>query len=277
MITVCTVSKQHDDFLEIYLESIKSKSSLISKVLVCHNSEGEQFHYTQQIGTIEVEHFGYKSGLPDRINEHAFSLHRCLEKCQTDLVLFCDPDIFFYLDNFDEYYLKLMERYNLKFIGVRHYRNDESYRDFPCVFNLLTKKSYLPPHDWLKGYLRARNYFYLRLGRTDGPIADGKFLACGPIPEFADKFPYRKGLFDTGCNLWLWNQENNGRYISFGMEDPRRYVKYPYASNFDLTDNLGTGRILYHCTKALRGQKVKQNTVDGFKKAFQDFQSNATK
>jgi hypothetical protein len=73
-------------------------------------------------------------------------------------------------------------------------------------------------------------------------------------------------MFDTGCNLWLWNLQRGGRWLAFYLDEwhgcfkynrgfcklryPLNYNTGRYKTNFGLEDNFGKQDLLYHRTRS---------------------------
>ena len=209
MITACVVSiPSVEDMVEIMIRSLIDKSSLITKVLVFqHNNETTHSTQRDHIKTYKNIKIEYFTGNNHPYN-HALGLHECIDRVKTDYLLLTDPDIVYQLDNFDKFYLDLYEKHNLNIIGIGHTApRAQAFQYFPTVTSCLIKKDTLPDVSFLKGQIKRRGYISTtqNLGHDNFEELDGKYLMQSPIPDLVDKFPNPQGLFDAGCNLWLWN------------------------------------------------------------------------
>jgi len=168
---------------------------------------------------------------------HAIGLHSCLERATQEYVMFCD-DVFFY-QNATKIYVDLFEKHNLNIIGsICHLWEQMAYQRFPCVTNCMVKRDTLPKEDWWLNKHVGQRSSLLAIPQPMFP-RPGKWLIQGMIPEIQATFPQPNGYYDVGCNLYYWNYERNGRWISFPQQDGLTF------SNFDL-EQTNFGPILYH-------------------------------
>src|SRR5262249_40786186 len=96
----------------------------------------------------------------------------------------------------------------------------------------------------------------------------GRYLIPGPPGAWHASFPNPQGIFDAGCNLYLWCQQLAGRWVGFHLGQwhgcfkdnfgaaelvyPLNYNARIYTSNFELSAELGGQDLLYHRTRGAR-------------------------
>jgi hypothetical protein len=249
------------EMVELMIKSLVDKSSLISKVLVFqHNNDKppSQQSFSKFIKNVEVEYFvGH-----DYPYNHALGLHECIDRVETDYLLLTDPDMIYQLDDFDKFYLDLYKKYDLNIIGATHCAPQvQAFQYFPTVMSCLLKRDTLPDKNFLKGKIKDRPYITIADGRGHDNYKelDGKYLIQSPIPGLTDKFPAPEHLYDVGCNLWLWNLERKGRWLSFvqtinpNAESTHMKHKAFFSNchttnhnNFNLNDDFGNRPLLLH-------------------------------
>jgi len=185
---------------------------------------------------------------------HAFGLHTCLEMATQEYILFSDPDIFF-IQDVTKVYLEQIDKYDLNIVGVAHYKPENlAQYNFPCVINCLVKREELPNKQWLNGELKIRKHCVEHLlDKTswDGDSIDGKWLAPSPPPSYYKLFPNSGGAcFDTGSNLWLWNHQKQGRFLSYWERNGSQclYASDHFSSNFGEQHFNGTNWLMFHKT-----------------------------
>ncbi len=107
----------------------------------------------------------------------------------------------------------------------------------------------------------------------------GKFLVQGAIPEFAERFPHHnKGpkeqpigfWWDIGCNLYLWNEERNGRWIGFPTLDTHVYRPGVYRSNFKLKEKFKNIPLVYHLNNGYRNCTERSDAYEMLQKAYKE-------
>jgi len=269
MITLCTVVTQiHECYLDMLLESLAQKTKLIKKVLIAYPTmyrprefflkiikEESKLYNTikkYKIGNIEIEKFE----APINENEfgHALGLHACINKTETDYILFCDPDLFFY-NAVDELYLDLKIKHDLHYIGCSHHSAlANAYGFFPYLVNSLVCKQDLPNQDFLKGQLYFK-YGIIQAEQEQIDITDaahGKYLIAGPILEVKNELPNPKKsvLYDTGVNLCLWGVRNRWKWLSFQTTDCHNYTtKYYRTGNCKVNDRLKYQKLIWHSVR----------------------------
>jgi hypothetical protein len=135
----------------------------------------------------------------------------------------------------------------------------------------MAKRSTLPDKEWLKGELKFRGAFLHRAqllpeNRPDstetdpdpGKPANGEFLIPGVLPNYNHLFPNKDdyAIFDVGSNMWLWNEEVKGRWLSFQTLDCHIYTTHYYRNNFGLKEKLPKQNIIYHLGSGSRNEEV---------------------
>lgn len=248
MITLCTVVlKSCERYLPYLVESIVNKTKLISEVLIAQ-PDCEDISETYEKRNIKIHRFSHKEEL---FHSHALCMHKCIDMANNDFVLLCDPDIFFY-SAADELYFNLFEKYRLGAIGVSHHNSlNQAQGFFPYIFNMFLKKSMLPNNEWMKGLIRTPPV--LLLGQEDvyetATAMDGKWLLQGAIPNHIERLPNHgpNAIFDVGCNLYLWAEDQNWKWISFQTVDCHSYTTRYFRSNFRYKEKLPFSKLLHHC------------------------------
>lgn len=257
MITVCTVILDGiDNFYEIYKESITTRTSLVDEVLIAKVDDPIGVEKKWTVGNIQFNQFGIMQETRTQQGvEHALGLHTCIDRAKNDILLFCDPDVFFYRA-VDEFYYNLMNKYNLNIIGVSHSAALRfAYTFYPYLSSLMVRKKDLPDENWLKGQIIEES----------GVKRDGKYLIRMKIPGLTDCFPDPSGDFDTGSYLWLWGHQQNWRWVSFQTRDAHTYVPMYNRNNVKITERLDKKKLLYHATSSTVGQT---ETWELFKQAW---------
>jgi hypothetical protein len=246
------------EHVQIMLESVRDKTKHISEVLVAKIDEDLPYAEEELKPGCVVKRFG--TNLHNLTHGHALGLHLCIESATKKYVMLCDPDIFFYTA-VDEFYLDLIVRHELNIVGIcSHNATGQCFSFFPYPMNLMMRRDTLPSPDWMKGRLFFR-YNITKHPKVEDGLAEealltpapGKYLLQGPIPEFQESYPNKDPncLFDIGCNLWLWNEERKGKWISFQTLDTHIYTTGFYKSNFKFKEKLGNRKLLYHQTNSV--------------------------
>lgn len=235
---------------DILLDSIERyASSVISEIIIVYVTKPHVRERTH-VGNIPIR----RIELTDNSSRlgHSCGLHAGLEVATGEYVMFCDPDVFF-LSDVPQFYIDVVKNLGLFSIGVSHHvPQNQAYETFPCVVNFMMRRDQFPPSNWLNGCVVDR---YPGLTRETlsipGTLMDGKWLVHGPPVGYWDQFPLPSGLFDVGCNLWLWNKQNAGKWLSFGGSEinnhARLYIANNYHTNFTFTSPWGQ-KLLYHKT-----------------------------
>jgi hypothetical protein len=264
MISVCTVVKSKEDkMVDIMINSILRYSPLIREIIIS-DATGHETSEETTCGVTIKRVFGPKVDYD--VHEHALGLHAALDCATQKYVMFSDPDVFFCMD-VGRYYLDLIQRYNLNIVGIQHYETcNQCYATFPTVINCMVEKATLPDQNWLEGDVKRRLQVCFAKHREvveDYPLEPGKYLLWGPN-RFWYLFPLQKRLYDVGCNLWLWNRERNGRWMSFGHRN-NLYYTCMFATNFPLDGVVDEKTILHH----LRGgSHINKDNLAYFKKLW---------
>jgi hypothetical protein len=259
MISLCTVILEplERNFEKIFIDSVVGRLPKVSEVIIVKIDATNPWIAEWDIGNIHFIKIGYplKIDYPN-INigpnddsgiQHALGLHVGVDKAKNDYILLSDPDVFFYPKT-DEFYLDLMTKKNLDLVGCSHHLAiDYACGYYPNQVNLLLKKSNLPDHTFLENKLYRRNsvkdenYINYKL--------PGKWLIPGPIPEYVDIFPNKKGLFETGCNLWILGQQRNWNWLSFQTLDCNLYTSLYHRGI--KTEKIKKRKLIYHCTHSM--------------------------
>jgi len=264
MISVCTVVRSNKDkMVETMIRSILRHSPLVREIIIS-DATGTETTDETVCGVTIKRVFGPK--VDYTVHEHGLGLHAALDCATQKYVMFTDPDVFFCMD-VGRYYLGLIEQHGLNIIGIQHYHvANQCYASFPTVINCMVERASLPDEKWLEGDLKRRlqvSYANHRHVIEDYPLEPGKYLMYGPN-RFWERFPITNRLYDVGCNLWLWNQEKNGRWVSFGQIENRYYTSL-FAANFPLEGNFNSRPILHH----LRGgSHMNKEKADYFRKLW---------
>jgi hypothetical protein len=237
MISLITVSlniaKKYEDAL---IRSIIKNTSLINEVIVVvsdeHPSKQEVWHLENKAGNkVKLLRVGNNSVQDLHIDDqHALGLHMGLAAASNDLIMFCDPDVILFND-MEKVYINLMSDYKLNVVGASyHSAHSLAQTYFPCVFNMLLKKSELPNSDFLKGIENYSEGLYLRNNSH--------------LPR--NKFPNPEGIINTASSLCLWAKEQNWNWYAFQTGDARLYTTKWGRGNIKLSKRLPEQPLLYH-------------------------------
>lgn len=193
-----------------------------------------------------------------RMLGHALGMKAAIDKATNNLLFLCDPDIFFY-SNVDKFYLDMMDKYNLNYIGASpHLALQYSTKYFPNILCMMTKKNGLPNDDFLKdkivtqdtlcrpGYVPPNHYF------KHPEYLHGEYLLGTKIDSLTKDFPNPEGLFDTGVYLWLWAHQQSQNWLSFAPNDIHKYTSKIYRTNLKIKDRLPVNNLFYHATGGSR-------------------------
>lgn len=248
MISLCTVTLDclEKYFEKIFIESILNKTKMITEVLLAKVDADDSFYKEWQIGNIKFIKFGCRNYQKFGV-QHALGLHSCIDKAKNDYIFMCDPDLFFY-NAVDEIYFNLMKENNLHIVGCSHHHSvGHANTYFPNQINLLTRKSYLPDQKFLENKLKIRGYKLSENILEEESSFPGKYLIPGVIPEYVHLFPNKEGLFETGCNLWIYSKQENWRWLAFQTPDCNRYSTLYHKSNIKIT-RPKIEKLIYHCS-----------------------------
>lgn len=200
---------------------------------------------------------------------HAIGLHECLKFANQEYILFSEPDAFYYSDP-AEVYIEIMNKYDIDFIGISpHTAQNQSYTYFPCVQSMVVRKDKLPPKDWLKNVKYSDELDETGPKRNHELLMQGKYLIQSIIPEFKNEFPNSKGMFDTGCLLYLWCKQQGMRWLSFQTLDTKNWTTAIYKTNFKLKDKLKRKKILYHEGQGYQSSKI-PDCIKNYKKLYKE-------
>lgn len=301
MISFCSavVSKNLDDYLTILTDSLCRHTSLVKEVIFVQTDlRKDKLIKSWCKNGIDFKLYGMCPLDPPCPRElawekmicgHAVGLYQAIQKSNQEYVWMSDPDIFL-LSSVDQIYLDLIKKYNLNLIGISHFNVEgQSYRYFPCIINCMCKKSDLPNSGWMGGF-KAQSRMRIDQKGEDVFSVNDCWMIPGPIKDQFEKFPNPNGIFDSGCNLWLWNKEKEGRWISFFLDTdylkektfsyhlskfhtdnigfcelvyPLNYNLSKYKSNFEINDDLGSMDLLYHRTRGC------QENSQSYKKLYE--------
>lgn len=258
MISICTVEiTTCKDHLAIMLESVGRLSTSIKEIIIAVSDAQEPFEEITDLNGIKVVRFG--NPVPDLWYGHGLGLNAALERTTQEYVMLSDPDVFWYCD-VGTYWHELMKEYDLNYIGVSHHNGpNQAGTFFPYVISTMARRETLPDKDWMKGKLKFRGPILTRgelIPGDDYPFADGKFLIPNPLPELCDLYPNKNhdAIFDVGCNMWLWNEERKGRWLSFQTRDCNLYTADYCRGNFKPNPKLARKKLLFHCCNSCKGE-----------------------
>lgn len=255
MISLVTITYGHyplDEITALFLEILQQKASkLLTEVIVVHNTQKESIIGKEKLRHINVKHVG--TNTDEEISVHpSEGLHAGLEHVTQPYIIFSDPDVAIFKNKFDLFYKEIYDKYDLNIIGVSHYlHQDQAFKQFPTVINCMIKKNKLPPKEWMAGEIKWRPLRYkhaIKNLKDDYKCFDGKYLWPGPIISRYHEFPYTKGIYDIGCNLFLWDKDNGSKALTF-MADPndkRIYHTNIFKSNFNFKESFENEILLKH-------------------------------
>lgn len=262
MVSICTVLYAGCNvFLESMIESVLMHCKNVSEIIIAEIDSKTYYNNTRTTKGIKIHQFGHPLEIWKKnclAHGHALGMHACLERVNSEYVMFCDPDVFFYCP-VETLYLDLINKYNLDYMGISHHAaTTQAFTWFPCITNSMVKKNALPDTNFLKGQIKLRNALHVHdLDSTENQNAeamDEYWLLQGPIPDLYNKFPNKDGLFDVGCNLWLWSLEKNWKWLAFQTIDCRLYKTNYNRGNIKI-DKIKNQKLLYHLISGSRGGK----------------------
>lgn len=259
MISIITVIIESLNKYLPYLEkSIRKHLTLVDEIIIPRVDIEPGYYRAWALGKINCIEFGAKtSPIMDHHSpalhclHHALGLHSGIDRAKNDLVMLCDPDIFFQSD-VDKFYVELMEKYNLNCIGLSHPASlTQAFTFFPNVLNCLMKKSEMPDESFLNDKLNLYNAtptdsHQWALDKIDNIPLKGKFLIPSKMPETGHYFPNPEGYYETGCQLVIWAKEKNWKWLSFQTPDCSNYSSQYFRSNFKINDKMPRRKLLYH-------------------------------
>lgn len=281
MISFCSavISKNLEDYLSILTDTLCRHTKYVKEViLVKTDLRRDKLIKSWSKNGIEFKLFGLKQYNPicpfglnwqKMICGHAMGLYQAIQQSTQKYVWMSDPDVFLFT-SVDKIYLDLINKHDLNLIGVSHFNAEmQSYEFCPCIINCMVKKEDLPPPNWLGGFQAQTSMKISDPTQNVFSVGDC-WLIPGYLPEHVNSFPNPSGIFDAGCNLWLWNELKKGKWLSFyvdtqnlnkderflfenkGFENlvyPLNYNTSKYKSNFGLKEDLGNLDLLYHRTR----------------------------
>lgn len=273
MISLCTVVKEnHRNYLKIFCESVIENFKIVNEVLIMnvdqdttYKESWEEKNIRFEVRGAKMDHF-FVGCATSYCAQHALALHEAINIAKNEYVLLSDPDIFFYT-SIDEFYLSLIKKYNLNIIGMSHSMAiNESCTYFPNVLNFMAKKSDLPPNDYMLNlkFDGGKGTVIPKHENLESRII-AKWLFPNTPKEKEHLFPKPDGDWETGCNLFLWSQENNWRWLSFQTTDCFLYTTQYYRANFKITDKIPKIKLLYHTVNSATQPKNYQRFVDEYK------------
>lgn len=230
------------------IESIARYSKLITRAIISVPSSEDRIEEANLPIPTQYRHFYQPSHLWKMSINHAVGLHKAIEMADTEYIMICDPDIFFCMPGFDQFYLDTFLDNNLSIIGIEHYQTGHAIEDFPTIINCLVRRMDLPGPDMFHGQVH-----YLRRCWEAGcdevgeyPMApDNYFLLCGCMPRHFRTYPAPLGYYDTGSKLYVWNELRGGRWLSFGPGKGYALAENHHC-NFESPIVNKVGKILYH-------------------------------
>lgn len=259
MITICTtILDDCKDYIPIYLESLAKRTSLVNEVLLAKADSPPSLYDEWTVGNISFKKFGTREGITrgQQGVEHGLGLHECISRSSNEYLLFHDPDVFYYC-NVDKIFYDLMDKYKLNVIGVSHCSAAKfAYTFFPCLYNLLVRKSELPDKTWLHNEIREEGV---------GAVRNGKYLIRTENSKYNHLFPKPDGDFDTGAFLYLWAKQQNWKWLSFQTIDVHTY-SLKYNRGNVKNEKLGNTKLLYHATSSTAGNPL---TLEEYKLAWE--------
>jgi hypothetical protein len=301
MISFCSavINTNLQDHIDIITDTLCRHTKWVKEVIFVQTDlRKDKLVKSWSKNGIEFRHYGLKPFDPPcplelnwekMICGHASGLHQAIGYAQQEYVWMSDPDVFL-LSSVDETYLNLIKKYDLNVIGVSHFNSDgQSYLYFPCVINCMMKRANLPHSNWLGGFHAQTGMRIDQNGQKVFSVRDC-WTIPGPLQEYYESFPNPSGIFDAGCNLWLWNEQNKGRWLSFYLDQeemadksysyhlskfktdnigfselvyPLNYSTSKYKTNFGLKDDLGNTDLIYHRTKGSQGK------IDSYKRLYE--------
>jgi hypothetical protein len=264
MISLCSVMLDHmQEYREIFVNSIISKTKLISEVVFTNNSKSpEYFHswivHRKMFPSIVFKEYG--TAPETRLasgDEHGLGLNLAIEKTSNEHVYLCDPDIFFYFA-IDEFFFNLKEKYNLQAIGVSHHSAIVLCQTFfPWHGSILMSKKDLPNEEFLKNELPIKGK-YLMAGNGYDPVLSPKWIT------YKNLYPNPEGNWDTSSALYLHAVQNKWKWLAFQTVDTHNYTTQYFRSNIKISERFKKEKLLHHAVSgALQREKIWEN----FKKA----------
>lgn len=260
MISVVVISYGRNpcEYIKMHIDSIKRKQSgLINEIIVVHNRENEAYEKEELLGNVKILHIGRPIVGEKKFINRAIATYEGIKYATNNYLLLTDPDLIYAKKHFDKLYVELYEKYDLNLIGISHFLKCPYGPTFPCGINMLVKKDTLPNENWMKGKLIA--------AQEEAP---GNILSEGRIHERALEYPYPfVNVWDQGANVYLWNKDLNGKYITFLHRDGTNYKVNKVFANFDLDKEQFKDEILLsHARHSFGGSEAKELMKQWMKK-----------
>jgi len=258
LITIAYVPYLEDKIIEVFLRSVKQKCSKhLREVIVIYKSEEEPFEVTKNIGKLTIRHIA--------ITRHTMlpsvAFHQGLKYTSCPYIILSDPDIVICKNEFDDFYRRLYEEFDLNIIGCSHYSIErQAYQTFPTHISLLMHQSKMPDEEFSKK-CKIRPYLAKDLNSSDNykVIEGDRYLLGGAMPGRYKEFPLPSGVFDEGCNLYLWDKDNGSRALTFIAKDFVRkktafsiYRTNRLHTNFDNDIKIKPEKLLKHWARSRR-------------------------
>jgi hypothetical protein len=237
-------------YIDVLIESIIHRGTHVREILIAVTDAKEEFDTCRHIGEVRVRRFGVPMKVINFFG-HALGLQACIKRAAGEYILFSDPDVFWYM-GVDKFFLNMVKEYNLNYIGVAHHNAiNQCFFFFPYVIQSMARKDTLPDDDWLRDSL----YYNRCLSRQDLDRSDvddwkpapGDWLIPGPVTTTMSHYPNQApdAIFDVGCNMWMWNEERKGRWVSFLTRDCKDYTIAMNRANFKLP-KLPMKKLIHH-------------------------------
>ena len=232
MITLCTVTLDTlNQYEKVLIESILQHCTMINEVIFADNSKNPDFYDEWEEGKIIFRRIGAQTTTTVLAggDQHALGLHTGIDAANNDLIYLCDPDIFF-INNVDEFFYNLKNKYALDAIGCSHHSATElSSTFFPWHGAILMNRTKLPTiPSWLN------------------PKYPGKWLMAGLGTDEKELYPNPSGTFDTASALWLWAHLQNWKWLSFQTQDAHLYTTKFFRSNIKISEHFPLKKLIYH-------------------------------
>lgn len=257
-------------FLDIFIESLLDKCKLVKEVIIVHvERELEYLEELEKNGvTIKSiggnQHFWRVEGPTSYCAQHAHGLHLGFEKTTQEYIMISDPDIFFHMA-VDQYYLSLMQKYQINIIGVsRPTAICHSILYFPSIMNFLMKKTDFPPTSFTND-ISPLNKMLNMFTECEVPSYFHP-IAVDLLPiNVKNEFALPEGHYETGCRMFLWIKQEEMRWLGFQTPDCNNYYACFYRNNFHLKEKLPKTKLLYHESLSAG---IQHNKIIPFTKAY---------
>lgn len=267
-ITLILVSygKNPCTFTNLMLRSVfVKKSHHLNQIIIVHNKENKSYEKKETRYDTEILHLGRRE--EDGFYLRDYATHEALNYATGEYLILSDPDIIYSLNHFDKYYLDLYKKHNLNVIGVQHF-NPAPYQNFPCVINMFLKKDTLPKKGWMENEPWESSRLIDNSIKKGVKFDPSMFLVHMKLKNKVKEFPVQnlaRNLWDVGCNLWLWNKELKGKYITFLYKsDGCEYYADKTFSNFTVKLQPNEQPLLYH-SRYSTTRKISGNNLNNLR------------